>query len=77
MRIVSKEPLFVTRYKALLAFLTLVMKQLLLNNDLDNFPTTCGGRGDYTQRLCPCAYKYPNTRVTYHTVFNVQVSFIN
>jgi hypothetical protein len=53
------------------------MKQLLLNNDLDNFPTTCGGRGDYTQRLCPCAYKYPNTRVTYHTVFNVQVSFIH
>ena len=48
------------------------MKQLLLNNDIENFPTTCGGRGDFTGRLCPCAYKYPNTRVTYHTVFNVQ-----
>ena len=26
------------------------MKQLLLNNDIENFPTTCGGRGDYTKR---------------------------
>ena len=48
------------------------MNQLLLNNDIENFPSTCGGRGDFTRRLCPCAYKYPNTRVTYHTVFNVQ-----
>ena len=29
-------------------------------------------RGDFTQRLCPCAYRYPNTRATFHTVFNVQ-----
>jgi len=48
------------------------MDQLLLNNDIDNFPTNCGGRGDNTQRICPCVYKYPHALVTYHSVFNVQ-----
>jgi len=48
------------------------MQLLLLNNDINGFPTNCGGRGDRTSRICPCSYKYPNTKSTYHTVFNVQ-----
>ena len=48
------------------------MQQLLLNKDIETFATTCSGRGDSTARICPCAYRYPNTRQTYHMVFNVE-----
>ncbi len=31
--------------------------KLMLNDDITGYPTTCGGRGDVTQRVCPCTYR--------------------
>jgi len=45
---------------------------LLLNNDPAGFATTCAATAKRTSRLCPCVYRYPNQKVTYHTVYSVQ-----
>eukprot|EP00960_Hanusia_phi_P007680 220163-Hanusia_phi.AAC.2 len=44
------------------------MQLLLLNNDIDRFPTNCGGRGDHTLRICPCNYKYASMMVPLMTL---------